>query len=197
VNLATKFASWLIKSWENMDRHLDEQLRRLQTDHIDFYSVHGLMKPFWEILHPLADFLDYAIDDGRIRYAGFSFHDELALFKEIVDAYNWSFCQIQYNFMDEKYQAGTGGLMFASDRRLGIVVMEPLRGGILTRDIPSISEIWRIASVRRSPSEWALRWVWNHPEVTVTVSGTSSFELVMQNVAYAKSGLPTRYRKRN
>jgi predicted aldo/keto reductase-like oxidoreductase len=192
VNLATKLPSWLIKSRADMDRYLDEQLKRLETDHIDFYLVHGLMKPFWENLKPLGvtDFLDDAIADGRIKHAGFSFHDELELFKEIVDAYNWTFCQIQYNFMDEQNQAGTEGLRYAADRGLGIVVMEPLRGGMLTKDIPSVNDIWRKATVQRSLSEWALRWVWNHPEVTVVLSGMSSIEQVEQNVAYTESGVP-------
>ena len=192
VNLATKLPSWLIKSRADMDRYLDEQLKRLETDHIDFYLVHGLMKPFWENLKPLGitDFLDDAIADGRIKHAGFSFHDELELFKEIVDAYNWTFCQIQYNFMDEQNQAGTEGLRYAADHGLGIVVMEPLRGGMLTKDIPSVNDIWRKATVQRSLSEWALRWVWNHPEVTVVLSGMSSIEQVEQNVAYTKSGVP-------
>ena len=192
VNLATKLPSWLIKSRADMDCYLDEQLKRLETDHIDFYLVHGLMKPFWENLKPLGvtDFLDDAIADGRIKHAGFSFHDELELFKEIVDAYNWTFCQIQYNFMDEQNQAGTEGLRYAADRGLGIVVMEPLRGGMLTKDIPSVNDIWRKATVQRSLSEWALRWVWNHPEVTVVLSGMSSIEQVEQNVAYTESGVP-------
>jgi hypothetical protein len=138
----------------------------------------------------VTDFLDDAIADRRIRNAGFSFHDELALFKEIVDSYDWTFCQIQYNFMDEQNQAGTDGLKYAADRGLGIVVMEPLRGGMLTKDIPSINQIWKKAPVQRNLSEWALRWVWNHPEVTVVLSGMSSFEQVRQNVAYAESGLP-------
>lgn len=192
VNLATKLPSWLIKSRADMDRYLDEQLKRLQTDHIDFYLVHGLMKPFWETLRRLdvLDFLDDALADGRIRYAGFSFHDELALFKDIVDSYDWTFCQIQYNFMDELNQAGTEGLRYAAERGLGIVVMEPLRGGMLTKDIPSINRIWRKAPIQRSLSEWALRWVWNHPEVTVVLSGMSTYEQVQQNVAYAESGFP-------
>ena len=192
VFLATKLPSWLIKSRADMDHYLDEQLKRLQTDHIDFYLIHGLMKPFWEKLSTLGvtDFLDEAIDDGRIKYAGFSFHDELVLFKEIVDAYNWTFCQIQYNFMDEQYQAGTEGLQYAAGHGLGIVVMEPLRGGMLTKDIPSINDIWKKSPVRRSATEWALRWVWNHPEVTVVLSGMSNFEQVKQNLVYAENGLP-------
>lgn len=192
VNLATKLPSWLIKSRADMDRYLDEQLKRLQTDRIDFYLIHGFMKPFWENLRSLGvtDFLDDAIADGRIGYAGFSFHDEVALFKEIVDYYDWSFCQIQYNFMDEQNQAGTEGLMYAADRGFGIVVMEPLRGGMLTKEIPAINKIWERAPVRRSLSEWALRWVWNHPEATVVLSGMSTFEQVEQNITYAANGFP-------
>ena len=192
VYLAAKLPSWLIKTRADMDHYLDEQLKRLQTDHIDFYLIHGLMKPFWESLRALGvtNFLDDAIADGRIKYAGFSFHDELPLFKEIVDAYNWTFCQIQYNFMDEQYQAGTEGLRYAADNGLGIVVMEPLRGGMLTKDIPSINNIWEKAHIRRSPTEWALRWVWNHPEVTVVLSGMSNFDQVKQNLIYAENSLP-------
>jgi len=192
IHLATKLPSWLIKSRADMDHYLDEQLKRLQTDHIDFYLVHGLMKPFWENLKALnvTKFLDDAIDDGRIKYAGFSFHDDLALFKDIVDAHHWTFCQIQYNFMDEQYQAGTEGIQYAADRGLGIVVMEPLRGGMLTKDIPSINNIWKKASISKSYTEWALRWVWNNPAVTVVLSGMSNLEQVKQNLVYAEDGLP-------
>jgi hypothetical protein len=191
VNLATKLPSWMIKSREDMDKYLNEQLKRLQTDHIDFYLVHGLMRQFWDKLRPLkvTEFLDEAIEDGRIRYAGFSFHDELGLFKEIVDAYDWDFCQIQYNFMDEGYQAGTEGLRYAAGKGLGIVVMEPLRGGMLSKEIPVIGDIWKSAPVTRSPTEWALRWVWNHPEVTVVLSGMSDWEQVVENIAYADKGV--------
>jgi uncharacterized protein len=192
VFLATKLPSWLIKSREDMDRYLNEQLLRLQTDHIDFYLVHGLMRPFWDKLRPLKvdEFLDDAISDGRIRYAGFSFHDEVSVFKEIVDAYDWTFCQIQYNFMDEQNQAGTEGLLYAAKKGLGVVVMEPLRGGMLTKEIPSIMDIWKKAPVKRSLSEWALRWVWNRPEIAVVLSGMSTFEQAEQNVAYADSAQP-------
>jgi hypothetical protein len=192
VNLATKLPSWLIKSRGDMDRYLDEQLAKLQTDRIDFYLVHGLIQPFWETLQTLGvlEFLDDAIADGRIGYAGFSFHDTTRLFKEIVKAYDWTFAQIQYNFMDEDYQAGTKGLRYAAKKGLGIVVMEPIRGGLLARDVPGITEIWKKAPVQRTPAEWALRWVWNHPEVTVVLSGMSTFDQVVQNVSYAENGLP-------
>ncbi|MFB3764302.1 MAG: aldo/keto reductase [Methanotrichaceae archaeon] len=192
VNLATKLPSWMINSRKEMDKCLKEQLRRLKTDHIDFYLIHGLVKPFWDKLHQLGvtEFLDDAISDGRIRYAGFSFHDKVEVFKEIVDAYDWTFCQIQYNFMNEEYQAGTVGLKYAADKGLGIVVMEPLLGGMLTKDIPAITAIWKKAPVQHSLSEWALRWVWNHPEVTVILSGMSTMPQVVQNVSYASTGLP-------
>jgi uncharacterized protein len=192
VHLATKLPSWLIRTREDMDKYLDEQLARLRTDHIDFYLVHGLNQVFWENLRDLGitGFLDEAIADGRIRYAGFSFHDNVELFREIVDAYDWTFAQIQYNFMDEHYQAGTEGLEYASKKGLGIVVMEPIRGGLLARDIPGIREIWESADVRREPAEWALRWVWDHKEVTVVLSGMSAFDQVRKNVELAKSVLP-------
>jgi hypothetical protein len=191
VNLATKLPSWLVTSRKDMDKYLDEQLGRLNTDHIDFYLVHGLNAPFWENLSALGvtEFLDDAIADGRIRYVGFSFHDNTALFKEIVDSYDWTFAQIQFNFMDEQYQAGTVGLKYAAKKGLGIVVMEPIRGGLLARNLRGISEIWQTAETRHDPAEWALRWVWNHPEVTVVLSGMSSPEQVRQNVALAKTGI--------
>jgi predicted aldo/keto reductase-like oxidoreductase len=112
------------------------------------------------------------------------------LFREIVGSYDWTFAQIQYNFMDENYQAGTKGLNHAAGKGLGIVVMEPIRGGLLARDVPGIAGLWQKAPVRRLPAEWALRWVWNHPEVTVVLSGMSAFGQVVQNIAYAEDGLP-------
>jgi hypothetical protein len=192
VHLATKLPSWLITSREDMDKYLDDQLVRLRTDHIDFYLVHGLNRLFWENLSALGvtDFLSDALADGRIRYAGFSFHDSTKLFREIVKSYDWTFAQIQYNFMDEHYQAGTEGLEYAAKKGLGIVVMEPIRGGLLARDLTGISEIWKKAKVQHQPAEWALRWVWNHPEVTVALSGMSTPEQVRQNVARAESGMP-------
>jgi uncharacterized protein len=192
VNLATKLPSWLVTSRKDMDKYLDEQLARLMTDHIDFYLVHGLNRQFWENLSALGvtEFLDEALSDGRIRHAGFSFHDNVTLFREIVDAYDWTFAQIQYNFMDEHYQAGTAGLEYAAKKGLGIVVMEPIRGGLLARDLAGVKKIWQTAKIRQPPAAWALRWVWNHPEVTVVLSGMSTPEQVGQNIALAESGVP-------
>jgi len=193
VYLATKLPSWAIQTREDCDKYLNEQLTRLQTDHIDFYLVHCVMKQFWGNLKNarVFEFLDSAIKDGRIRYAGFSFHDELPLFKEVVDSYPWSFCQIQYNFMDEQYQAGRAGLEYAAGKGLGLAVMEPLRGGSLTGKIPpAIQNLWDQAEIHRSPAAWAFRSVWNHPGVSVVLSGMNQEKHVRENLEIAETGLP-------
>jgi predicted aldo/keto reductase-like oxidoreductase len=193
VNLATKLPSWLIKTREDMDKYLNEQLERLQTDKIDFYLVHALNRGVWENLKKLGidEFLNSAIKDGRIRYAGFSFHDDLDVFKEIVDYYDWSFCQIQYNYLDENFQAGTEGLKYAADKGLGVVIMEPLRGGKLVRDLPeAVTNAMEKAEIKKSPVEWALRWVWNHPEVSVVLSGMNVMEHINENLRIASVALP-------
>jgi predicted aldo/keto reductase-like oxidoreductase len=193
VKLATKLPSWLIKSREDMDRILDEQLEKLQTDQIDFYLLHTLNKKFWKNLtdNNVFDFLEKAVKDGKIKYVGFSFHDELSLFKEIVDAYDWDFCQIQYNYLDEEYQAGKEGLKYARDRGLGIVIMEPLRGGSLTKNIPEdVRKIWDKADKKRTPAEWALKFVFNHPEVDVVLSGMNEVEHIKENMRVATVTTP-------
>jgi hypothetical protein len=193
VRLATKLPSWAVAITADFDRFLNEQLERLQTDHIDFYLLHALKADWWEKLDHLGvlEFLDRAIRDGRIGAAGFSFHDELPLFKKIVDAYDWSFCQIQYNYMDEQIQAGREGLDYASERGLGVVVMEPLRGGHLAREsAPDIQSLWDNAPVRRTPAEWALRWVWDHPGVTSVLSGMNELAQVEENCRIADQATP-------
>lgn len=190
VKIATKLPCWLIKSREDMDKYLNEQLARLETDHIDFYLAHSLNTATWPIVKNagIAEFMDQAIRDGRIKYAGFSYHDKVDLFKEIVDYYNWSFCQIQYNYMDEEFQAGTEGLKYAAEKGLGVAVMEPLRGGKLTTNLPEEIEILiKNARIKRSPAELALKWVWNHPEVSIALSGMTTMEHVVENITIANS----------
>ncbi len=194
VRLATKLPSWLVHTRDDMDRFLEAQLKRLETDHIDYYLVHALDGPLWDAVsgHGVAGFLDAARADGRIVNAGFSFHGLLPDFKRIVDAYPWIFCQIQYNYLDQEFQAGSEGLRYAAERGLGVVVMEPLRGGSLARpaESPAVAAIWDEAPVKRAPVEWALRWVWNHPEVTLLLSGMNEEAHVAQNVAVADQALP-------
>jgi predicted aldo/keto reductase-like oxidoreductase len=188
VKLATKLPSWMVEKREDMDRLLNEQLARLETDHIDFYLVHNVSSQVWDALKKanFPDFLDAAIKDGRIRYAGFSFHDKIELFKEAVDYYDWSFCQIQYNYLDTDFQAGTEGLEYAGKKGLGITIMEPLKGGKLAHDLPEeVKEAFRQADANREPAEWALRWVWNHPEVSTVLSGMNAMEQVEENLKSA------------
>jgi predicted aldo/keto reductase-like oxidoreductase len=193
VKLATKLPSWTIKNTEDMDRILNAQLERLRTDNIDYYLVHGLVGALWDKMEKLGvrDFLDRAKADGRIINAGFSFHGSIDDFKRIVDAYPWTLCQIQYNFLDEKNQAGTEGLKYAASKGLGIIVMEPLRGGKLTNPLPpEVQEIWNEAPVKRTPAEWALRWIWNRSEVTVVLSGMNEEPHIEENLKIAYEAYP-------
>jgi predicted aldo/keto reductase-like oxidoreductase len=191
--LATKLPTWLVNERKDMDRYLDEQLERLQTDHIDFYLIHGLGKDRWEHMKSLGvtDFIDSAKKDGRIIHAGFSYHDEPGNFKDIVDAYSWDFCQIQLNFMDTDYQAGEEGLRYAAKKGLGVVIMEPLKGGQLTTVVPPVvQETWGKAKTKRTPAEWGLKFVWDYPEVSVVLSGMSTLEQVKENVRLADDAHP-------
>ncbi|MFC1886274.1 aldo/keto reductase [Thermodesulfobacteriota bacterium] len=186
VKLATKLLARFVREAGDFDRIFNEQQKRLQTDLIDFYLLHGLSKDSWTKLNDLNVFkwLENKLSAGNIRYLGFSFHDDLETFKEIVDAYdNWTLCQIQYNFMDVEFQAGTAGLRYAADKGLAVVVMEPLRGGQLANEPPkSIQSCWANAPVKRTPADWALQWVWNQPEVSVALSGMSDMQQVVENL---------------
>jgi len=194
VKLATKLPSWLVAQQEDMDRYLHRQLERLGTDRIDYYLVHALSGPQWNRMAGLgvADFLDRAIGEGRIGSAGFSFHGAPEDFAPIVDAFPWTFCQIQYNYLDEEMQAGTAGLEYASARGLGVIVMEPLRGGNLARPAPppAVQSIWAESETRRSPAEWALRWVWDRPEVTLLLSGMNDERHIEENITIAGDAHP-------
>ncbi|MEZ5334247.1 MAG: aldo/keto reductase [Methanolobus sp.] len=193
VKIATKQPQWMVKKPEDMDRFLNAQLEKLNTNCIDYYLVHSLVGSSWKTIKEIGvlEFLDRAKADGRIVNAGFSYHGDPEDFAPIVDSYEWDFCQIQYNFLDTNVQAGTAGLKHAASKGLGVVIMEPLRGGNLADPVPlEVLDIWNEADVKRSPVEWALRWVWNHQEVTVVLSGMSALEHVEENLRIAEDGLP-------
>ncbi len=196
VKLATKLPVWLCKSCDDFDRLLGEQLERLATDHVDCYLLHSLDNKSWSKVRDMGvlDFLAKQLELGRIRYAGFSFHDSYEAFTGIVDAFDWDFCQIMLNYVDVEYQAGLAGLRYAASHGLAVVVMEPLRGGKLAANLPD--EVVAALGAGsdggegRSPAEWALRWVWNLPEVSVALSGMSRMEQVVDNIRIASDAAP-------
>jgi predicted aldo/keto reductase-like oxidoreductase len=190
VKLATKMPCWLVETPADFDKYLDEQLERLQTGHIDFYLLHALWEDRWAKMREM-DVLKWAagaIADGRIGHLGFSFHGTLALFKEVIDAYDWTMCQIQYNFMNEETQAGTEGLEYAAGQGVAVVIMEPLLGGQIANPPSAVQQVWEEAGA--APVDLALRWLWNKPEVAVVLSGMTAMEHVEQNLAIAdRSGV--------
>ena len=188
VSLATKLTSGYIEKIEDLDPFLDEQLKRLQTDHIDFYLLHALRTGNWKNLYEMGilDWAAQAIADGRIGHLGFSFHDDYPLFEEIVSAHDWTFCQIICNYMDVAFQAGVRGLELAASRGLAVSIMEPLRGGQLARTPPpSVQSVWAEAESQRTPAERSLLWLWNRPEVSIVLSGMSTKQQLEENLASA------------
>ncbi|MFW6013504.1 MAG: aldo/keto reductase [Candidatus Bipolaricaulota bacterium] len=189
VRVATKLPSWDVEEPKDMDEYLDNQLARLNLDQIDFYLLHALNHKYWEKYKQFGVFewLNKIQSQGKIAHAGFSFHDDLELFKEIVDSYDWSLCQIQYNYLDRDFQAGRQGLKYAYSQGLAVIIMEPLRGGKLAvKPPPEIQQLWNRVNEERSPVSWALNWLWNQPEISVVLSGMSTMEQVEENVQLAK-----------
>lgn len=186
VKIATKLPTWHIHSEEDFDTCLNEQLRRLKTDHIDFYLLHALDRNRFNnivLKYDLLDKLNKAKAQGRIRHIGFSFHDDLDAFKMIVDANpEWEFCQIQLNYINTDYQAGLEGLEYASSKGLGIVIMEPLLGGKLAAPYDNVRAALDPA---KHPVEWAFDFLWNRPEVSLLLSGMGAMEQVEANIGYA------------
>jgi len=185
IKIATKLPSWEIKKPEDMDKYLNEQLAKLGVKQIDFYLLHTLNKDFWNNLlkHDVFSWIRKIKDEGKINYIGFSFHGRIDTFKKIVDAYEWDFCQIQYNYLNEKHQAGLEGLKYASSRGLGIVIMEPLLGGRLAERQPEqIQQIFDSSSIERTNADWALQWLWNQAEVSLVLSGMSNLQQVKENI---------------
>ncbi|MFX1532024.1 MAG: aldo/keto reductase [Promethearchaeota archaeon] len=199
VHLTTKSPVWMIKKAEDFDKFLNEQIERLQT-HPDIYLFHGLNRNRLKKIKDLnlIKKMEEAKAKGLIKYIGFSFHDNYDAFKEIIDYYNWDCCQIQYNYLDIKYQAGTKGVQYAGSKGIALIIMEPIRGGklaipdnVLDRK-PEIKEVLDKSEIERSMPDWALQFVWNHPEVSVVLSGMSTMQQVVENVESAKnSGINT------
>jgi hypothetical protein len=193
VHLATKCPVWLVEGEGDWERFLDQQLRRLDTDHIDYYLLHALSTARWETLRRFAGLraMERAKADGRIRHLGFSFHDSLPAFREILAGYDWEFCQIQLNFVDVEYQAGLEGLRLAGEKGIGVIAMEPLRGGMLgVPQPPDVQKVWDRAPAPRPPAAWALRWAWDHPGVLTALSGMNAAVQLEENLAEAAQALP-------
>jgi len=193
IFIATKLPCWLIKQPEDMERLLDEQLTRQKTDYIDYYMLHGIHREIWQKMYDMKviQFLEAMKAKGKIRRIGFSFHDSFKVFRQIVNSYNWDFCQIQLNFYDVAYQAGLRGMRLARSKGLGIIVMEPLRGGRLAKQLPDdIQKILDRSGLGSTNPARALNWIWSHPEVSTVLSGMSSLSQVNENAALASEYIP-------
>ena len=189
VYIATKLPHYLIKDVKALDKLFEEELRRLRTDHVDYYLMHMLTDTAtWERMKAMGieAWIAQKKASGAIRQVGFSYHGNSDMFCRLVDAYDWDFCQIQYNYMDEHSQAGRKGLNHAHAKGLPVIIMEPLRGGKLVNMLPEeAKKIFAEYSVQHSPAQWAFRWLWNQPEVTVVLSGMNTEEMVQDNVQTA------------
>ena len=191
VYIATKLPHYLIKSREDMDRLFTEELRRLRTEYVDYYLMHMLTDTAtWERLKGLGieQWLEEKKASGAIRQVGFSYHGNSDMFCHLVDAWDWDFCQIQYNYMDEHSQAGRKGLHHAHAKGLPVIIMEPLRGGKLVNRLPEEAmKIFDAYKISHTPAQWSFRWLWNQPEVTVVLSGMNSEEMVLDNIHTAST----------
>ena len=188
VKLATKLYTPGVESIEDCEYYLDKQLERLQTDHIDLYLLHALNRKYWANYKSvnIIEWLEEKKEEGKIKNIGFSFHDSYDLFEEIIDYYDWDFCQIQYNYLDTEFQAGKKGLKYAKDKGIAVVVMEPLRGGTLAQTPPSeVENILDKSNNERNAVEWSLQWLWNQEEVDVVLSGMSNMRQLKENIELA------------
>jgi predicted aldo/keto reductase-like oxidoreductase len=188
VRIATKLPTWAVKQRSDFDRLLNEQLERLQVKKIDFYLLHNLKTTLWGTVRDLGvrEWLDKIKADGRAGEVGFSFHDGYDMLTEIIGAYDgWAMCQIQYNYMNERVQAGTKGLKYAADKGLAVAIMEPILGGCLAAAPEPVQRIFDSGPTRRTPADWALQWVWNKPQVSVVLRGMSAMQHVVENVESA------------
>lgn len=194
VKIATKLPHYLIKNTKSIEDYFNQELERLKTDHVDYYLMHMLSdKGVWERLCDLGikEWIEEKKAQGKIHNIGFSYHGNTETFIELLDAYDWEFCQIQYNYMDEHSQAGRKGLMHAAEKGIPVIIMEPLRGGRLVNNLPKEAlEAFDNAKVKRSPAEWGLKWLFDQPQVTVVLSGMNSMEMLDENIRIASETLP-------
>lgn len=192
VYIATKLPHYMIKSVEGAEKVFQEELRRLQTDYIDYYLMHMLTDvDTWEKLKKagIMEWIESKLKSGAIRNIGFSYHGHTEMFQRLVDIYDWDFCQIQYNYMDEHSQAGREGLKYAAAKGLPVIIMEPLRGGRLVNLLPKgAKQLFERDASGRTPAELAFRWLYNQPEVTCVLSGMNSMEMITENIETAEKG---------
>ena len=191
VNIATKLPHYLAKSMDVAEKMFQEELRRLQTDYVDYYLIHMLNDvKSWERLKEIGmvEWIQKKKESGAIRQIGFSYHGNSDMFCQVIDGFDWDFCQIQYNYLDEHSQAGRKGLHYAAGKGIPVIIMEPLRGGKLVNQLPEkAKKLFAEYKEKRTPAEWGLRWLWNQPEITCVLSGMNSMEMLEENLRIADS----------
>lgn len=191
VNIATKLPHYIMKTIEDVEKCFNEELKRLRTDYIDYYLMHILTDvKTWERLKQIG--IDKWIEDkkekGIIKQIGFSYHGNSDMFCKLIDVYDWDFCQIQYNYLDEHSQAGRTGLKYAASKGIPVIIMEPLRGGKLVNNLPDkAKKLFENYEIKRTPADWAFRWLLNQPEVTCILSGMNSIQMIEENIQTADS----------
>ena len=199
INLATKLPHYLIRTRAGAEKKFQEELQRLQTDYIDYYLMHMLNDcRTWEKLVQIGirDWIEEKKKSGVIRNIGFSYHGNSENFRALLDAYDWDFCQIQYNYLDEHAQAGREGLEYAGEKGIPVIIMEPLRGGRLVNHLPrGARECIAKSDMFHTPAELALRWLWDQPQVTCVLSGMNSIDMVKENIRIAETAEPNQFRE--
>ena len=189
VNIATKLPHYMIKSRRDLDKYFNEELKRLRTDHIDYYLMHMLTDlKTWERLKELGieEWLQEKKDKKQIRQVGFSYHGNSDMFCKLIDSYDWDICLIQYNYLDENSQAGKTGLHYAASKGIPVNIMEPLRGGRLVNQLPDkAKKLFADYEKKKTPAEWSFSWLWNQKEILCVLSGMNSLEMVKDNTEYA------------